>query len=134
MKDYIRISMILTSVYGRCGRVGNVVCSGEQGDSPGRSDDRDSQPLGKASPLPSLLVSGTATFLHKELRCTLHGAGGRGIHHRYAIWRVRRWLQHKPDTDPPYMLIDSIRHSVFCTGPKLKVVENPAMRQAVPQP
>jgi N-acetylglucosaminyl-diphospho-decaprenol L-rhamnosyltransferase len=52
----------------------------------------------------------------------------------YAIWRLRRWLQHKPDTDPPYMLIDSIRHSVFCTGPKLKVVENPAMRQAVPQP
>jgi N-acetylglucosaminyl-diphospho-decaprenol L-rhamnosyltransferase len=52
----------------------------------------------------------------------------------YAIWRLRRRLQHKPDTDPPYMLIDSIRHSVFCTGPKLKVVENPAMRQAVPQP
>jgi N-acetylglucosaminyl-diphospho-decaprenol L-rhamnosyltransferase len=52
----------------------------------------------------------------------------------YAIWRLRRWLQHKPDTDPPYMLIDSIRHSVFCAGPKVKVVENPAMRQAVPQP
>ena len=25
------------------------------------------------------------------------------------------------------MLIDSIRHSVFCTGPKVKVVENPAL-------
>ena len=28
------------------------------------------------------------------------------------------------------MLIDSIRHSVFCAGPKVKVVENPALRQA----
>ena len=46
----------------------------------------------------------------------------------YAIWRLRRRIQRKPDTDPPHMLIDSIRHSVFCTGPKLRVVENPALR------
>jgi hypothetical protein len=46
----------------------------------------------------------------------------------YAIWRLRRRLQRKPDIDPPYMLIDSIRHSVFCAGPKVKVVENPALR------
>jgi N-acetylglucosaminyl-diphospho-decaprenol L-rhamnosyltransferase len=45
----------------------------------------------------------------------------------YAIWRLRRRLQRKPDTDPPKMLIDSIRHSVFCTGFKLRVVENPAL-------
>jgi GT2 family glycosyltransferase len=51
----------------------------------------------------------------------------------YALWRVRRWLQRKPDTDPPHMLIDSIRHSVFCTGTQVRVVENPAMRQPVPQ-
>jgi GT2 family glycosyltransferase len=51
----------------------------------------------------------------------------------YAIWRLRRRLQRKPDTDPPHMLIDSIRHSVFCTGPKLRVVENPAMREPAPQ-
>jgi N-acetylglucosaminyl-diphospho-decaprenol L-rhamnosyltransferase len=44
--------------------------------------------------------------------------------------RLRRWLQRKPDTDSPYMLIDSIRHSVFCTGFKLKEVENPAMQEA----
>jgi N-acetylglucosaminyl-diphospho-decaprenol L-rhamnosyltransferase len=48
----------------------------------------------------------------------------------YAIWRLRRWLQGKPDTDPPYMLIDSIRHSVFCTGPNVRAVENPALREA----
>ena len=47
----------------------------------------------------------------------------------YSLWRLRRLLQRKPDTDPPYMLIDSIRHSVFCTGLKVKVVENPALRK-----
>jgi N-acetylglucosaminyl-diphospho-decaprenol L-rhamnosyltransferase len=52
----------------------------------------------------------------------------------YATWRIRRRLQRKPDTDPPYMLIDSIRHSVFCTGPKVRVVENPALREAAAQP
>jgi N-acetylglucosaminyl-diphospho-decaprenol L-rhamnosyltransferase len=51
----------------------------------------------------------------------------------YAIWRLRRQLQRKPDTDPPHMLIDSIRHSVFCAGPKVKVVENPVMHQAAVQ-
>jgi len=51
----------------------------------------------------------------------------------YTIWRLRRWLQRRPDTDPPHMLIDSIRHSVFCAGPKVKVVEIPAMHdQAAP--
>jgi N-acetylglucosaminyl-diphospho-decaprenol L-rhamnosyltransferase len=48
----------------------------------------------------------------------------------YAIWRLRRRLQGKPDTDPPHILIDSIRHSIFCTGPRLRVVENPALREA----
>jgi len=52
----------------------------------------------------------------------------------YAIWHLRRWLQGKPDTDPPHMLIDSIRHSVFCAGPKVKVVENPALREATAEP
>jgi GT2 family glycosyltransferase len=51
----------------------------------------------------------------------------------YAIWRLRRWIQRKPDTDPPHMLIDSIRHSVFCAGPRIRVVENPALREATVQ-
>jgi N-acetylglucosaminyl-diphospho-decaprenol L-rhamnosyltransferase len=45
----------------------------------------------------------------------------------YALWRVRRRIQRKPDNDPPYMLIDSIRYSIFCAGPKLRMVENPAL-------
>jgi N-acetylglucosaminyl-diphospho-decaprenol L-rhamnosyltransferase len=50
----------------------------------------------------------------------------------FAAWRLRRRLQRKPDTDPPYLLIDSIRHSVFCAGPRIPVVENPALREAAP--
>ena len=47
----------------------------------------------------------------------------------YAAWRLRRRIQRKPDTDPPHLLIDSIRHSVFCAGLKVPVVENPALRE-----
>lgn len=31
----------------------------------------------------------------------------------YSVWRVRRLIQRKPDTDPPLMLWDSFRNSVF---------------------
>jgi N-acetylglucosaminyl-diphospho-decaprenol L-rhamnosyltransferase len=47
----------------------------------------------------------------------------------FGIWRLRRRIQRKPDTDPPYMLLDSIRHSVFFTGFNLRNVENPAMQE-----
>ena len=53
----------------------------------------------------------------------------------YAAWRVRRRLQRKPDTDPPHLLIDSIRHSVFCAGFRVPVAENPALREhTAPRP
>jgi GT2 family glycosyltransferase len=45
----------------------------------------------------------------------------------YAIWRVRRRLQRKPDVDPPRMLEDAIRHSVFAKGFRVTEVENPAL-------
>jgi hypothetical protein len=45
----------------------------------------------------------------------------------FALWRLRRRLQGKPDTDPPFMLLDSLRHSVFRTGFELRDVENPAL-------
>jgi N-acetylglucosaminyl-diphospho-decaprenol L-rhamnosyltransferase len=48
----------------------------------------------------------------------------------FAAWRLRRRIQRKPDTDPPHMLFDSIRHSVFCTGFRVREVENPAMPKA----
>jgi N-acetylglucosaminyl-diphospho-decaprenol L-rhamnosyltransferase len=46
-----------------------------------------------------------------------------------ALWRLRRWVQRKPDDDPPHMLMDLIRNSVFCTGFAVRIVENPAMKQ-----
>jgi len=48
----------------------------------------------------------------------------------FAAWRLRRRIQRKPDSDPPHMLFDSIRHSVFCTGFRVTEVENPAMPKA----
>ena len=49
----------------------------------------------------------------------------------FAVWRFRRWLQRKPDTNPPHFLADSFRHSIFRTGFELREVENPAMSTSV---
>jgi GT2 family glycosyltransferase len=46
----------------------------------------------------------------------------------HSLWRLRRRIQRKADTDPPQMLTDAIRNSVFCTGFRLKNVENPAFK------
>jgi len=46
----------------------------------------------------------------------------------FTIWRLRRLIQRMPDTDPPYMLTDAFRNSVFVTGFRLRSVENPALR------
>ena len=35
----------------------------------------------------------------------------------YVIWRLRRWLQRKPDQDPPYFLRDFIRGSALRNRP-----------------
>lgn len=51
----------------------------------------------------------------------------------FAIWRLRRLIQRKPDLDPPHYLADSLRNSVYCTGFELRDVENPAMT-AAPRP
>jgi N-acetylglucosaminyl-diphospho-decaprenol L-rhamnosyltransferase len=34
----------------------------------------------------------------------------------HTIWRMRRLLQGKEDTDPPKLLLDSVAHSVFFRG------------------
>lgn len=46
----------------------------------------------------------------------------------FALWRLRRWIMRKPDTDPPHMLADAFRNSVFMTGFELRAVENPLLR------
>jgi len=48
----------------------------------------------------------------------------------YSIWKLRRLVHRKPDLDPPHMLSDSIPNSVFWAGPKIRVVENPALRES----
>lgn len=44
-----------------------------------------------------------------------------------ALWKLRVKLTGKKDATAPYFLLDSIRHSVFLTGFKLKNVANPAL-------
>lgn len=48
----------------------------------------------------------------------------------FALWRARRILQRKADGDPPRMLVDAIRHSVFVTGFEVRNVQNPALVDA----
>lgn len=45
----------------------------------------------------------------------------------FSLWRLRRRIQRKPESDPPHMLSDFIRNSVFVTGFKLREVVNPAL-------
>ncbi len=49
----------------------------------------------------------------------------------FSLWRVRRVIQRKPDLDPPHMLWDFFRNSVFCTGFRVREVANPALVQSV---
>ncbi len=37
----------------------------------------------------------------------------------FALWRLRRKIQGKTDTDPPHLLSDSIKNSVFAKGPNI---------------
>jgi GT2 family glycosyltransferase len=47
----------------------------------------------------------------------------------YSLWRLRRRIQRKPDLDPPHLLADFVRESVFRRGFRLTEVENPALRE-----
>ena len=48
----------------------------------------------------------------------------------FAIWRLRRRLQNKPDPDPKHTMLDTFLNSVLVAGPRLKPVENPALKNA----
>lgn len=41
------------------------------------------------------------------------------------LWKVRIAVGRKPNPDPPHLLTDLIRHSVFRTGFRIRPVENP---------
>jgi len=46
----------------------------------------------------------------------------------FSLWRIRRLLQAKVDVDPPHMLLDFIRNSVFFEGFRIPIVQTPAKR------
>jgi len=52
----------------------------------------------------------------------------------FALWRLRRIIQRRLDTDPPHMLLDYWRNSVFRTGFQLRNVQNPAIQENLAQP
>ena len=45
------------------------------------------------------------------------------------LWKLRCALGRKTDTDPPHLLRDLARHSVFRTGFQIRPVENPALSE-----
>ena len=51
-----------------------------------------------------------------------------------ALWKMRVLLTGHDNFDPPFYLSDSIRHSVFMTGFKLRNVENPTLASQAPVP
>jgi hypothetical protein len=46
----------------------------------------------------------------------------------FASWRLRRRIQGAPDPDPPHMLADFVRHSVFVAGFRVEDVLAPEMQ------
>ena len=44
----------------------------------------------------------------------------------FSSWRARRWATGRPDPDPPHLLADSIRHSVFVAGFSIDEVQPPS--------
>jgi hypothetical protein len=48
----------------------------------------------------------------------------------FSMWRIRRLVQRKPDTDPKHMMLDTLLNSVFVRGCRLRPVENPALPKA----
>ncbi|MEQ1546242.1 glycosyltransferase, partial [Methyloglobulus sp.] len=47
----------------------------------------------------------------------------------FALWRLRRMLQHRLDNDPPFMLLDFVRNSVFLKGFRIPIVQGSTMQQ-----
>jgi GT2 family glycosyltransferase len=51
----------------------------------------------------------------------------------FSLWRLRCWILRRQDNGSPQRLRDSFSHSVFCTGFRLKDVENPALNHVKAQ-
>lgn len=74
---------------------------------------------------PAYLLQARRRFLLKNYGPAYAAAADAAYLAGFAAWRLRRWLQRKPDTDPPHLLADAFRHSVFRAGFAVEAVERP---------
>jgi GT2 family glycosyltransferase len=85
----------------------------------------------KPKRLPSYAYEARRRYLLKNLGPGMAALTDAALILGLALWRLRV-LFGKKDVTPPHYLLDSIRHSVFLTGFKLKAIENPALAVSTP--
>jgi N-acetylglucosaminyl-diphospho-decaprenol L-rhamnosyltransferase len=78
---------------------------------------------------PPYLFEARRRYFLKNHRALYAAMADAGLIIGLALWRLRVMLTGKEDSTAPYLLRDSIRHSVFLTGFKLRDVQNPAMTE-----
>jgi N-acetylglucosaminyl-diphospho-decaprenol L-rhamnosyltransferase len=81
----------------------------------------------KPKRLPSYVFEARRRYYLKNHSPVYAAAADAGRILGLALGRLRVMLPGKKDYSAPYLLRDSIRHSVFVTGFKLKEVKNPAL-------
>jgi N-acetylglucosaminyl-diphospho-decaprenol L-rhamnosyltransferase len=77
--------------------------------------------------LPPYLFEARRRFFLKNHGPLLSALADAAFLSGFALWRMRRRVQRKPDPDPELMLWDALRHSVFVAGFEVTEVENPAL-------
>jgi GT2 family glycosyltransferase len=82
---------------------------------------------GRRKRLPPYLFQARRRFFLKNHGCVRTALVDAAFLAGLVVWRVRRRVQGKPDTDPEHILTDALRHSVFGAGFRISDVENPAM-------
>ena len=79
---------------------------------------------------PSYLFEARRRYFLKNYNPLYAAMADAGLIVGLALWRLRVILTRKEDSTAPFLLRDSIRHSVFVTGFKLRAVQNPALQQS----
>jgi N-acetylglucosaminyl-diphospho-decaprenol L-rhamnosyltransferase len=79
---------------------------------------------------PSYLFEARRRFFLKNYSALYAATADAALIFGLALWRLRVALTRKEDTTAPFLLRDSIRHSVFLSGFKLREVKNPALQQS----
>jgi N-acetylglucosaminyl-diphospho-decaprenol L-rhamnosyltransferase len=79
--------------------------------------------------LPSYYFEARRRYFLKNHGAVYAAFADAGLITGLALWRLRVALTGREDGNPPYLLRDSIRHSVFLSGFRLRDVQNPALVQ-----